>query len=368
MLQQPLAGVAGVDYWIVNYVDHDTSSGLSNYACGNKTYDGHEGTDFLIRSFKTMDSGVYVYAAADGIVFKLQDGVFDRSKKVNNGGLGNYIAINHSNALFAYYGHLMKDSLFVKVGDTVQVGQVIGKVASSGRSTDPHLHLEIYDANSNIVDPFAGSCQTIMPSVWITQPQYDTSLLVIDQGFTSYSNDLDTLRERYDVRDTFYTYSDTAINFWVQLQGIRLNDLQRVDWYTPTGSLWFSYSYTAPQDYWYYYFWTYIHIPNDSLAGKWSAKYYINNQLVTLQDFYVMSGTKVKTTGFDSEIFLYPNPCLGTFSIRGVKPNTKVFLYNSSGTFIKEYTTSSQRISIADIANGLYFIVCDGKYYPLLKQ
>ena len=77
----PLHGTAGKDFWIDYYVDHDTSTGVRDAHCGTKTYDGHRGTDFLIRSFKTMDSGVYVYAMADGIVYETRDGNFDREKK-----------------------------------------------------------------------------------------------------------------------------------------------------------------------------------------------------------------------------------------------------------------------------------------------
>ena len=77
-----------------------------------------------------------------------------------------------------------------------------------------------------------------------------------------------------------YIGTDTSINFWIQLQGIRAGDSQRVDWYTPTGTYWFSFGNTMQADYWYYYFWTYINVPHDSLAGRWNAKYYINNQLV----------------------------------------------------------------------------------------
>ena len=50
--------------------------------------------------------------------------------------------------------------MLVKVGDTVKEGEPIGMIGSSGNSTDPHLHLEVYDINSNIVDPFAGACQS----------------------------------------------------------------------------------------------------------------------------------------------------------------------------------------------------------------
>ncbi|MBK0377866.1 M23 family metallopeptidase [Mucilaginibacter segetis] len=57
------------------------------------------------------------------------------------GGYGNCIRIKHANNLETVYGHLSK--IGVKVGQRVTVGDVIGKVGSTGRSTGPHLHYEI---------------------------------------------------------------------------------------------------------------------------------------------------------------------------------------------------------------------------------
>lgn len=41
----------------------------------------------------------------------------------------------------------------VKIGDTVVTGQLIGWVGSTGKSTGPHLHLQIQDADGNFIDP-----------------------------------------------------------------------------------------------------------------------------------------------------------------------------------------------------------------------
>ncbi|MBD1394238.1 M23 family metallopeptidase [Mucilaginibacter glaciei] len=57
------------------------------------------------------------------------------------GGYGNCIKIKHPNNLETWYGHLSK--INVKEGQRVTVGDVIGKVGSTGRSTGPHLHYEI---------------------------------------------------------------------------------------------------------------------------------------------------------------------------------------------------------------------------------
>lgn len=57
------------------------------------------------------------------------------------GGYGNCVRIKHPNGLETWYGHLSK--INVREGQRVTVGDVIGKVGSTGRSTGPHLHYEI---------------------------------------------------------------------------------------------------------------------------------------------------------------------------------------------------------------------------------
>ncbi len=57
------------------------------------------------------------------------------------GGYGNMIEIDHGNGLTTRYGHLSR--IGVQLGDTVQRGQLIGLIGSTGRSTGPHLHYEL---------------------------------------------------------------------------------------------------------------------------------------------------------------------------------------------------------------------------------
>jgi murein DD-endopeptidase MepM/ murein hydrolase activator NlpD len=66
------------------------------------------------------------------------------------GGYGNMVEINHGNGLATRYGHLSK--ILVKVGQTVRIGEVIGLIGSTGRSTGPHLHYETR-INGEAVDP-----------------------------------------------------------------------------------------------------------------------------------------------------------------------------------------------------------------------
>jgi murein DD-endopeptidase MepM/ murein hydrolase activator NlpD len=66
------------------------------------------------------------------------------------GGYGNMVEIDHGNGLATRYGHLSE--IDVKVGQAVRIGETIGKIGSTGRSTGPHLHYETR-INGEAVDP-----------------------------------------------------------------------------------------------------------------------------------------------------------------------------------------------------------------------
>ncbi|SMF02578.1 Membrane proteins related to metalloendopeptidases [Alteromonadaceae bacterium Bs31] len=65
-------------------------------------------------------------------------------------GYGTMVEVNHGNGFTTRYGHC-KENL-VKAGDVVKKGQVVALMGSSGRSTGPHVHFEVYK-NGRTVDP-----------------------------------------------------------------------------------------------------------------------------------------------------------------------------------------------------------------------
>ena len=71
------------------------------------------------------------------------------------GGYGLAIEVEHATPrLRSLYGHLSE--LYVKTGDRVRQGEVIGRVGSTGLSTGPHLHFELrlpVDGGWVAVDP-----------------------------------------------------------------------------------------------------------------------------------------------------------------------------------------------------------------------
>jgi murein DD-endopeptidase MepM/ murein hydrolase activator NlpD len=66
------------------------------------------------------------------------------------GGYGRMVEIDHGNGLSTRYGHLSQ--INVRVGEPIKIGQVIGEVGSTGRSTGPHLHYETR-IDGEAVDP-----------------------------------------------------------------------------------------------------------------------------------------------------------------------------------------------------------------------
>ena len=109
-------------------------------------YKNHGGTDI------GASYGSAIYAADSGTVVRSADGW--------NGGWGNYVMIDHGNGMQTLYAHM--SSRAVSVGQTVSRGQTIGYVGSTGMSTGPHLHFEMY-VNGSRIDP-----QTRYPGVSFT--------------------------------------------------------------------------------------------------------------------------------------------------------------------------------------------------------
>jgi Peptidase family M23 len=165
----PQAGILWQDLYPSNFVDLRAGPGIEDWACGGQTYDGHTGADTIIRSFAEKTIGVPVFAALDGVVSAVQDGLPDESRGGANPGPDNHVELDSGGGYRTIYGHLRRNSVSVRVGERVLQGQQIGFTASSGNSTWPHLHFTLL-RGAEVLEPFAGTCRPGAP-LWRSQPE-----------------------------------------------------------------------------------------------------------------------------------------------------------------------------------------------------
>jgi murein DD-endopeptidase MepM/ murein hydrolase activator NlpD len=265
---------------ISNFVDHNpvVPNQLLDYNNGTRTYDlesgyNHRGTDIYLWPFawQKMDAGeVEVVAAASGTIVYKSDGNFDRSCGFNNNDW-NAVYIQHSDGSIAWYGHLKKGSVTTKLrGDTVVTGEYLGVVGSSGSSSGPHLHFEVYDPNGILIDPFAGPANpTISQSLWNTQlPYYNSAVNHLGIGsaapvFPTCPNpEISSEKASFDpgTRIYFTTY------YRDQLAG----QISQYRIYRPNNSLYTSWTHSSSAEYYSssYWYWNLV-IPVTAPRGPW---------------------------------------------------------------------------------------------------
>ncbi|WP_037462323.1 M23 family metallopeptidase [Sphingobium herbicidovorans] len=99
-----------------------------------------------ILGYRRMHAGIDFAAAYGSPIYAATDGVVSYSGR--HGGHGNYVRLEHGNGLATGYAHMSRTA--ARYGQRVRQGQVIGYVGSSGLSTGPHLHYELYRSGRTI--------------------------------------------------------------------------------------------------------------------------------------------------------------------------------------------------------------------------
>jgi murein DD-endopeptidase MepM/ murein hydrolase activator NlpD len=177
---QAAAGFTDCSYYIVTaYVDENLSAGsIGDYNCGTNTYDTHKGTDICSWPFpfyKMDHSQVEVIAAAPGTIIAKDDFHFDRHC-ASSTDTANYVIIQHADGSCALYWHMKSGSVTSKsIGQSVVTGEYLGVVGSSGSSSGPHLHFEVWTTtvSSSYNDPYFGTCNVLNGSSWwVSQKPY----------------------------------------------------------------------------------------------------------------------------------------------------------------------------------------------------
>ena len=108
----------------------------------------HQGVDF------DPGYGAAIHVVADGVVVESS----------SDGGLGQHLVIKHEidgKMVETVYGHMIFGSNTVGVGSVVKMGQIIGRVGSTGASTGPHLHFEVRPGGGDAIEPLGWLHKTV---------------------------------------------------------------------------------------------------------------------------------------------------------------------------------------------------------------
>lgn len=219
-----------------------------DYNCGSRSYDlpngyNNLGTDFNIVPYpwNKMDKNeISVVAAAPGVITFKQDGNFDHSCVLSNKDW-NAIYITHFDGSVAWYGYLKSGITSKPIGSIVEAGEWLGYVGSSGSSSSPHLHFEVYDSSNQLIDPFSGPCNYMTDKSWWRNqiPYYNPSLLKMHTGFAPPISGCDN--ETLNEASNFYS-TDPTIFFVVWFRDQLSNLTATYSILTPSNTIWKSWT------------------------------------------------------------------------------------------------------------------------------
>jgi len=359
-------------YGIGNYVD---------YNCGTRTYDitgyNHQGIDIFLWPYPwkmKKEGAANIVAAAAGTIVGKYDGNAD-----NNCGFGsgnwNAVYVQHADGSIAWYGHMKKNSLTNKVvGNTVAIGEKLGKVGSSGNSTGPHLHFEVYNASNTLIDPYQGACNTLNNNSWWKNqlPYYDSHLNHIATHSTPpvYPScpTIETTNEATSfVRGNvvyFASYFHDQVSGSVASYRItRPNGTTYSSWNNT-----FSVHYAA--SYWYWYF----TIASNEAVGTWQYRCIYNGDTI-VRNFNITATARTVADEPDANTWLHIYPNIVTDHLHfdySIETNTEAHIIDATGRLIKTTTLNAMftetDINVSTIKPGVYMLIVANEKQRFIKQ
>ena len=359
----PLAVSDQLDFFdyngITNFLDHDNTPNILDYNCEDRSYNGHKGTDFVLWPFPWYlyeNEFVEVVAAQAGVIIEKFDGQFDSNCTwVGNNSTWNAVYLMHDDGYITWYGHLKENILTSKsIGETVEQGEFLGYVASSGFSDIPHLHFEVYDDEGVLVDPFSGSCST-SESLWSNQRTYrkpTVNALLTHSNAPELGcpvpNEIPHFSNQFNPGEVIYL----AAYFQDQMA----NEAYNYSIISPDGLVVSNWSHSSTEtfnlSYWY---WTWT--PNDNAPlGIWTFQIERNGLIREHQFNYGDVQTSIDNE-IDNDIKIYPNPVTNNISISGDLLNVdEITIFNNLGKKLFQTKDISPEINVASFPNGIYFV------------
>jgi murein DD-endopeptidase MepM/ murein hydrolase activator NlpD len=386
---RPATGLTDCSYYIVTaYVDENFTAGaITDYFCGTNTYDTHKGTDICSWPFpfyKMDHSQVEVIAAAGGTIIAKDDGHFDRNC-ASNTDTANYVIIQHPDGSCALYWHMKSGAVTTKaVGQTVVMGEYLGVMGSSGSSSGPHLHFEVWSGTTSATykDPFAGSCNTLNANSWwaVQKPHEEPALLKASVHTTDLVMPPCPTTETPN-ESTSYTIpfqgpglSPGYAKFYIFIRNEVSGTVVNCSILNPGGSTFNSWNYNVNGNYNGAYFGFSKLLPTTAGVYTFQAVY---NGITCSQTFTISTSTGIQSESGAEQIKVYPNPACELITVSGENidnGNYSFILKNVLGSsMFEENATFDNRIlqktfSISAFANGIYFLTIENEKGRIVKK
>ena len=342
-------------YGISNYIDQDSTVGIKDFNCGSRTYDGHKGIDIFSWPFpwyQYENNSIEIIAAADGVIIEKDDGFEDDHCECI--GSWNAVYVQHTDGSVAWYGHMKIGSLTEKaIGESVEQGEYLGIVASSGCSTGPHLHLEVYDSEIKLIEPFTGECNRFNEDTWWEDQQdyREPKLNLLHTHDAVPEHGCPTVNEDPHFQNEFYPGDRiyTAFYYKDALAG----SISSYRILTPDGEVWSEWEQemetTFNASWWY---WSEI-LPDDAPFGIWTLEATYSGEVLTHEYSY---GVYANVENNDIQIKIYPNPAKNLLNITGINNTFKIIIIDLSGKTVFTENSKNNKVDITSIAAGLYTI------------
>ncbi|MEO5777263.1 MAG: peptidoglycan DD-metalloendopeptidase family protein [Flavobacterium sp.] len=374
-------------HFIGAYVDQNTATTtIQDYNCGTNTYDGHHGTDIAIwpySLYKMDNSQIEVVAAAAGTIVQKADGNFDRNCGSNTL-TANSIIIQHADGSCALYWHMKNGAVTTKtVGQTVAAGEKIGVVGSSGSSSGPHLHFEVWAGSTNTTykDPFSGACNLLNATSWWTSQRPHTEPAIMKASVhptdmtlatcpnSDVPNESDTFVVPFQGPGLAPGYAKFYF-FWREIPASASISLRILN---PNGSVFNNWSYTVPTNNKVSYYGSSKLLPTTDGIYTFEASY---NGVACSKTFTITHTLGISDS--DTNYFkVYPNPTNDNFLItaNGIENGNYSFaLTNSIGQIIKteksdiENNKLEKSFSVIGLSKGIYFLTIQDSKSKTVKK
>ena len=299
----PLEHVLRDGFILVNYVDDDPTTSITDYSNGSWSYDGHTGTDITLYNFRLMDRGYRILAAAPGTVTSVVYDKPDRHTGPPYADTENNVIVNNNDGSSTWYLHLRTNAVTVNPGETVVPGTMLGLVGSSGNSTDAHLHFETgqYTPAWVLRDPWHGP-NNAPASLWASQLPYAGAqhMWVADMGITTQAAaggnlnnvPITQFKERMSAPAVMGA-NEPWIPVFVQLQGLA-GDSYHLEILRPSSTVYASVDYALPasiQYGWNLWYWGWNGGVSPADYGTWVARVTVNSVEVARTSFVVGAAT-----------------------------------------------------------------------------